>query len=238
MSWVNLDSMAAIATIVAAVPVVAGGIAIVVPKIRSWLADPARPWAIPLFTAVATSAVTTAIVVASLGAIGPAGPPGKDGAQGPPAISNPDLILPAGAVVAFDRSDLGPDTCPSGWKPFGEARARVIIGAGDPALAHSTPKDVDIGGHQLQGYPFRFPGGELNHQLTVAELPAHSHGIKMIAHSEYLRGTQGYAGLESVGRDASASDPGGAVRSTEPAGENKPFNIMPPFIALYFCKRD
>jgi hypothetical protein len=71
MSWVSL----AIATIVAAVPVLASGVAIAAPPIRRWLSHPSRPWAIPLAAALSTSLVTTAIIVAILGAkIGPAGP--------------------------------------------------------------------------------------------------------------------------------------------------------------------
>jgi hypothetical protein len=66
--------------------------------------------------------------------------------------------VPHGAVMAFDRDDLTDSSCPPGWRPFLEARARTIIGAGDPALA---PGDnaVDDSGKKLLGYVLRQHGG-------------------------------------------------------------------------------
>jgi microcystin-dependent protein len=85
---------------------------------------------------------------------------------------------------------------------------------------------------------FRVPGGELTHELTVAELPAHDHAIFIFPHSEYQRANQGYQGLENVGRPAPQGPGGQAQRYTELAGGNKPVNMMPPYIALYFCRKD
>src|ERR1700730_14874455 len=59
--------------------------------------------------------------------------------------------VPRGAVMAFDRDDLTEDHCPVGWVPFLEARAHVIVGAGDPAKSPGKMA-YDERGNKLQGY--------------------------------------------------------------------------------------
>jgi hypothetical protein len=67
--------------------------------------------------------------------------------------------VPRGAVMAFDRDDLTEDTCPIGWVPFLEARAHVIVGAGDPAKSPGKMR-YDERQKLLQGYVLRQHGGE------------------------------------------------------------------------------
>jgi hypothetical protein len=67
--------------------------------------------------------------------------------------------VPRGAVMAFDRDDLGVDACPPGWSPFLEARARVIVGAGDPSKAPGKMA-FDERGERLQDYVLRQHGGQ------------------------------------------------------------------------------
>jgi hypothetical protein len=66
--------------------------------------------------------------------------------------------VPRGAVVAFDRDDLGEDKCPSGWAPFLEARARTIVGAGNPQ--HTSGMGIDDHQRPLQSHFLRERGGE------------------------------------------------------------------------------
>jgi hypothetical protein len=73
----------------------------------------------------------------------------------------PDVVggVPRGAVVAFDRDDLGNDRCPRGWTSFLEARGRTIVGAGNPETAPGKMA-YDETGRQLRGYVLRQHGGE------------------------------------------------------------------------------
>jgi hypothetical protein len=68
-------------------------------------------------------------------------------------------LVPRGAVVAFDRDDLTEDICPTGWVPFLEARAHVIVGAGDPSKSPGKMA-YDERRKPLQGYVLRQHGGE------------------------------------------------------------------------------
>ena len=65
--------------------------------------------------------------------------------------------VPEGSVIAFDRSDLDQDTCPTGWKPFKESRGRMIVGAGDAKIsecqADPTHRDPQLGKDGLMGDP-------------------------------------------------------------------------------------
>lgn len=70
-------------------------------------------------------------------------------------------------------------------------------------------------------------GGEAAHTLTVEELPAHSHGLRL--QSGTLSGGSAYS------RVASGVDPvSGLVGST---GGDKPHNNMPPYLAVYVWQR-
>ncbi len=80
--------------------------------------------------------------------------------------------IPAGAVMAFNLS-----SCPDGWSPFTEANDRFIMGS----QANLREK-----------------GGNSEIQLTIGQLPRHSHGI----HVEW-RGTEtgkGARNVSNVGR--------------------------------------
>ncbi len=83
--------------------------------------------------------------------------------------------IPRGVVIAFDRDDLDADKCPPGWQPFKEARARAIIGAGDPKKA---PGKFGFGenGQPLTHYTHRQHGGEERYPLSEREIPSHTSG--------------------------------------------------------------
>lgn len=93
--------------------------------------------------------------------------------------------VPRGAVMAFDRDDLGRDRCPSGWAPFLEARARVIVGAGDPSEAPGKMA-FDERGRRLEGYVLRQHGGQqafanLVGLDTIAGVQPHSNVLPYVA---------------------------------------------------------
>lgn len=135
------------------------------------------------------------------------------------------LAFPSDAVVPFARgrpsgaqpNGVADDPCPDGWTRYREADGRMILGVG--------PSDD----------PFR-KSGERTHSLTVAEMPSHDHGVYMS-----LREGPGHALMwsnnPSPGNDVASNSQG-----PEPAGVleggGEPHDNMPPYIALYFCKKE
>jgi hypothetical protein len=127
---------------------------------------------------------------------------------------------PAGTVAAFDL----PNGCPEGWTMFEPAISRTIVGAVTGRSAEAPTKDMNQ--KQLTARQYRFAGGEESHILTIDEMPKHTHSA------------QGYGGADAsnAGRGNAlynASSPGTGVQ-----GGDKAHNIMPPFIALFYCKKD
>jgi hypothetical protein len=140
---------------------------------------------------------------------GPAGPQGPKGEQGLQGPAGTTTLL-AGMVVAFDRSSGGDGPCPQGWSLFREAGGRFIIGAGQ----HGN------------GVP-EFPSYSDNPASAVGGTPTHSHSVDGVA----VRSTS--QGIDDIG-----------VVAFEAGTENKGFPIktfsessMPPYLALYFCKK-
>ncbi len=134
------------------------------------------------------------------------------------ATSTSGADIPSGAVIAFASSETQP--CPGDdWKLFEEAKGRFIVGAGHGNRSELTPRQVgDI-------------GGEESVALTLEEMPWHQHpmGIE--------RG-QGSGEAYPYMRPAS-----GSGQTTEGIGglpdhATKPHNNVPPYVALYFCKKD
>ena len=125
---------------------------------------------------------------------------------------------PTNAVIAFDDATLQ-DTCPEGWSPFRAGRGRFIVGAGK--------------GENLSSRPARAVGGEEMHKLTIEEMSRHQH-------------------VTQLGSIKVASDPNSTTQAvvaggnspkprnlgTNGMGASEPHNNMPPYIALYFCKKD
>ncbi|MEX0827619.1 MAG: hypothetical protein WD005_01575 [Haliea sp.] len=140
--------------------------------------------------------------------------------------------IPADAVVAFDQEcqeDLG-------WVPFDQGAGKFILGAGSGRLVYqgqyhrpdNVPNVVD-----LKTVERGDQGGEEQHTLTEDEMPKHDH--------EKDSRLEGY--WASVKGDSATNGfPNGSykvtARSQVMRGESKPHNNMPPYIALYFCKKE
>lgn len=121
-----------------------------------------------------------------------------------------DALVPVGAVVAFDF----PTDCPQGWEPFKSGSGRVVVGEGK--------------GDGLSDRKYRSEGGVERHQLTVPELPSHSHPGNV--------GTGG-ASFEHH-KDDSKRMPSADWRSESgQAGGNVAHENMQPFIVLKMCKK-
>lgn len=160
-----------------------------------------------------------------------------------PALA-PVAAMPKDAVVAFDM----PGACPEGWSTFAEAQSRAIVGAffGSGFVAGLG---ADERREQLTEYKYRQHGGEEMVALTVEQFPSHLHALQL--HYAYnfaqgnafiLTGQDGPVEDGDSSKFTFSSDfklPREDQRSaTETVGSGQPHNNMPPYVALYFCKKD
>lgn len=166
------------------------------------------------------------------------------GTWGPSSETSAGSSLPVGAVIAFD-SDLKSEAgCPTDWMFFEPAGGRFILGAGDHdnvwyPEGSEVPKrlgiyptyhqDARAGIQETIGA--RATGGEETHTLTTSELPEHSHTML------WGRTDTEAEGRRAVGNDIKGSLPARDIQSTLSTGDDEPHNNMPPYIALYFCKK-
>lgn len=157
------------------------------------------------------------------------------------------FAAPKDAVVAFAINAEPSESrkhCPRDWSPFEEARGRFVIGAGNPGKngffkwKQTQPEGKPPIEFDLSRYMPLSIGGEEKHLLAIKEIPPHDHGVQFIQHSEYVREKQGYPGIKSVGRDVKRTDPKWDTRYTEIVGGGQAHDVMPPFVALYYCKKD
>lgn len=149
--------------------------------------------------------------------------------------------VPDGAVVAFDL----PDGCPEGWQYFADGQSRLIIGA----VFDSSQIGNDTEGQQLNEYEFRVIGGKEQHMLRIAEMPGHIHSVTDQGHRHRVSG--GFSARDSDnspgggeltngglarGAHYSAMVPSGV--EIEPEGGNASHPNMPPYIPLFYCKKE
>jgi hypothetical protein len=135
--------------------------------------------------------------------------------------------VPSGAVMAFDL----PGGCPIGWSTFRSATGRTIIGVGKD---YDVGLDKDASGQPLVPRRYGDHGGEARHTLSIDEIPSHTHQIPADENDDYVRQNQArFHGTVSIGDDKN-----GPIHNTKAAGGGKPHDIMPPFIALYYCRKD
>ncbi len=118
--------------------------------------------------------------------------------------------VPDHAVVAFDDASLDPEKCPDGWEPFSLGHGRTIIGAGS--------------GEDLSAREFRDAAGEEAHLLLLNELPSR-------AHNTIRRGNA------SISTSGVRDDFVKSAEHFQNAAVGRPHNNMPPYIALYLCKK-
>lgn len=141
-----------------------------------------------------------------------------------------------GAVVAFDRNAAISRVCPKGWSIFLPAGGRFIVGAGQ----HNG---------DLTEYPsfsedkLEAIGGEERVTLELDQMPEHRHAVPLIgsgtvyvdagkaANTPYFD----YRRRENIKQEIQISPPDEGVIST---GKGHPHNNMPPYIALYYCRKN
>jgi hypothetical protein len=125
--------------------------------------------------------------------------------------------IPRNVVLAFDIRE----GCPSGgdWEEFKPAMGRFIIGAGK--------------GEDLSPREFGIVGGQERYVLTRENLPPHSHEVYQ--HAGKIVGNTGVNGAGSA--DTNLGSQVLPHTSGDGPGQSKPYDVIPPFIALIYCKK-
>lgn len=139
------------------------------------------------------------------------------------------VSIPKDAVVAFDRPPSNP--CPDGWGVFQEATSRTIVGAGNADNFHEEGFKRDEYGNQLSPRAYREPGGAETVAITINEMPTHSHSYQSSFGPNMLDNRANV----NHGEDRYQIM---AQHNTSPVGHGAAHNNMPPFVALYYCKKD
>ena len=147
-------------------------------------------------------------------------------------ITDNDSIA-KGAIVAFDRTPSKP--CPDGWTVWREATSRVIIGAGNNEDSYEHKYIYDQYGNKLTPRGYREHGGSEWETLSIAQMPEHNHGNgifdKLLVQNS--KNTTSHATDSSGSTEINQKDTGAILSS----GGGQAHNNMPPFVALYYCKK-
>lgn len=145
-----------------------------------------------------------------------------------------DEAIWRGSVVAFDRGD----GCPGpGWDRFTAANGRVIVGANE--------------GGSLEVRQFGTDGGEETARLEPDHIPNHRHEFwdTYFSVDDHLLTDAGVSQKITVpdelgSGNADRNNVGGQIRSrteylrpNQNSDSNEPFEIMPPFYVLIYCKK-
>lgn len=127
-------------------------------------------------------------------------------------------VVPPGTVAAFDLA-----SCPDGWSEFAEGAGRTLVGVGS--------------GEGLSSRTLKETGGEESHTLTIEEMPGHRHTLPdtvIVARGQEIQLSQRASDLAYSAFVMAEPD----LDYTSDEGDGSPHNNMPPYIALYLCKKD
>lgn len=189
-----------------------------------------------------------ALVPGTPGKQGPKGDPGKKGDKGDQGPPGHTAQFPSGTIlISVNRcSALG-----SGWAEYEHGYGRMIVGAGKPTQKHyqtssypywqpyHLPK-TEQNRKKLEVYEVEASGGEERVVLENDQMPKHKHAISGIGNANnkgaHILGEnlvlapqgQGYSRgvIGTIGRGFTHFSDG-----------DQPHNNMPPYIALYYCKK-
>ena len=158
------------------------------------------------------------------------------------------IDTPAGVVIA----SINPcEKLPGGWSLFKEAGGRFIIGAGvhdkDATVSKSYSAFSEAPTSPQAG--FELPkGGEEAHALTLEEMPNHGHRIAtdtgVPIHDGLAGGTSDLGILDNFENIPNKANFNTVLPNVLEKtgglsdGSTKAHNTIPPYIALYFCKKD
>jgi len=144
-------------------------------------------------------------------------------------LASKKQVMPKGAVVAFDLANGCPDDT---WSPISDFEGRVIVGAHKDRAAE---------------FGYRAIGGEERVTLSERNIPPHQHvlpihdgggppgfGWTQAQNSDGRNVLSVQLGSLGEGRHNPLTLSAPQQRSQEPTA----FTNMPPYIALYFCKKN
>ena len=135
-------------------------------------------------------------------------------------------LPPAEAILLLDRAQ----GCPAGWIDMALAEPQLFAGRVPVATGFAE-------GRVFRG--FREAGGSETHALTEAQLPSHVHDLPLA----FVRLPGEERGSASLAPRLTTTAPQVAVSTrtgratSERAGGAQPYPTMPPYIALFFCRR-
>ena len=128
--------------------------------------------------------------------------------------------LPTGAVVAFDT-----ENCPPGWTEYQEANGRFVVGVGFDSQHNKY-------GNAVEDKTLGATGGSDQVKLEIDHLPSHFHENPTRGNDD--RGQEIEWALQATGRGQYG---GPHSRPTQTTGNDMPYDNMPPFVALQYCRR-
>lgn len=138
--------------------------------------------------------------------------------------------LPGGAVVAFDGK------CPTGWTPYEAGAGKFLLGAGTGTLRYRGPHQPENAPTEMSLTPVEHgdQGGAEQHKLTDLEMPQHWHEYQ----DAHPNRPEDGAKYDAGGHQDVRFSKNPVLKRTDSRGGNQAHNNMPPYIALYFCKKE
>jgi len=136
-------------------------------------------------------------------------------------------LTPTGAVLAFDLSG----GCPSGWESYDNGNGRFLIGAATVEQQAKTPGNFvrDARGIDLVARSFGMPGGAQTALLAKESIPP----LYLKFHSQLSGPDRTVSTVEALTFDKPNVQP--YLQTSDK--DAQPFGIMPPYIALHFCRK-
>lgn len=125
-----------------------------------------------------------------------------------------DKLYPVGCIYQSAKATSPAELFGGTWE---QIKDQFILAAGDTYAAGST-------------------GGEATHKLTDAEMPRHAHNIAKGAKNTDGAGTK-FETYDAHQSESSIAEGYYWTAATLFAGNSKPHNNMPPYVAMYIWKR-
>lgn len=174
---------------------------------------------------------------------GPAGPTGSVGPTGPPG---PQFALPTGSIVPYGSPSPPPGFLLCDGSSYPTSAYQALFDTIGFAFGGAAPnfQVPDLRGRLPLGsvgtYPLGSSGGSSTASLTVANLPAHTHGVNDPGHQHQYQIPNTQSSYRIAGdtyyRDTTTSNTSTSFTgiSIQSTGSNAPFTILNPYLSLNY----
>lgn len=147
--------------------------------------------------------------------------------------------IPDGAIVALSSPCNNYD----GWEDYADGAGKFLLGAGTGVLRPQGPHAplLPDGTHEINLSTVNAgdQGGEEKHRLLISEMPIHKHQVSTFEWGHTINGNNHPKRIDVDDGEPWPPSNGLTGRlETDTRGENMPHNNMPPYIAVYFCKKE